>query len=300
MSHFHRKPIIVPTDFSVPSLQAVHVAKSIAEDDSDITVVYVGTDYDLIVPAHVWGVDVPPPENDKERQEARLQVWANDNDLGSVKLQVRVGDPGTEVCKLAEEIGCQLIVVPSHGRHGIKRVLLGSVAERIIRHCDCSVLVLRRGVDSGSVMELPDHWCPKKRIVVPIDFSQSTDATLNVALELVDDRPCIDVINVVPSYHDAILIGSTVISDDDHRANRQESLERYLAEHGYSGMRAHTITGDPGTEIANYADEVQADLVVIPSHGYHGLHRLVLGSATERVIRHSNSPVLVLRRYDAE
>jgi nucleotide-binding universal stress UspA family protein len=300
VSHFHRKPILVPIDFSTPSLHAVRIAKTIAEDDADITVVFVGHDYDA--PAHIWGAD-DPPEHDRERQQIRLQMWANDNDLGEVKLQVRTGDPGTEVCKLAEEIGCQLIIVPSHGRHGVQRVLLGSVAERIIRHCDCSVLVLRRGEDSGSSLTLPDHWCPKKRIVVPVDFSSSTDATLDVALELVDDRPNIDVINVInviPSFEDAVLIGSIVVSDADRRANRQESLERYLVEHSYSGMRAHTITGNPGTEIAKYADHVNADLVVMPSHGYHGLHRMVLGSTTERVIRHCNSPVLVLRRQDAE
>ena len=299
MSHFHRKPILVPTDFSVSSLQAVHIAKTIAENDADITVVYVGHDYDLIAPAHIWGADVLPVV-DGEQHQIRLQTWADDNKLGDVKLQARTGDPGTEVCKLAEEIGCRLIVVPSHGRHGVQRVLLGSVAERIIRHCECSVLVLRRGDDTGLVMELPDHWCPKKRIIVPIDFSKSTDATLDVALELIDDRPNIDVINVIPSFEDPILVGSVVLTDEDRRANRQETLERYLAEHSYTGMRAHTITGDPGMEIANYADKVNADLVVIPSHGYHGLHRLVLGSTTERVLRHCNSSVLVLRRQDAE
>ena len=191
-------------------------------------------------------------------------------------------------------------MLPSHGRHGLERVLLGSVAERIIRHCECSVLVLRRGEDSGAALELPNHWCPKKRVVVPVDFSQSTDATLDVALELVDDRPNIDVINVIPSFEDPIMIGSTVLTDEDRRANRQEALEKYLAEHGYSGMSAHTIIGNSGTEIAEYANGIKADLVVMPSHGYHGLHRLVLGSTTERVIRYSNSPVLVLRRHDAE
>lgn len=299
MSHFHRKPILVPIDYSIPSLQAVRVARSVAEDDSDITVVYVGHDYDLIAPGYVWGADIPPLD-DPEQQTERIQEWANDNDLGNVKLVTRTGDPGTEVCRLAEEIGSQLIIVPSHGRHGIKRILLGSVAERIIRHCDCSVLVLRRGAETGSILEIPANWCPRKRIVVPVDFSTSTDATLDVALELVDDRPDIDVVNVLPLIDGDLLIGSTVVSAEDRRANRQETLERYLAEHGYSGMRAHTITGDPGTEIAKYADDVQADLVLMPSHGYHGLHRLVLGSTTERVIRHCNSPVLVLRRDDAE
>lgn len=299
MSHFQRKPILVPTDFSVSSLQAVHIANTIAENDADITVVHVGHDYDLIAPAHIWGADIPV-DNQLEHQQDRLEAWAKDNDLGDVKLLVRTGDPGTEVCRVAEEMGCKLIVVPSHGRHGLERILLGSVAERIIRYCDCSVLVLRRGNDSDSELQLPSHWCPKKRVVVPVDFSRSTDATLDVALELVDDRPNIDVINVIPPFVDKVLVGSTVVSDEDRQANRQETLERYLAEHGYSGMRAHTITGYPGSEIANYAKKVHSDLIVMPSHGYHGLHRLVLGSTTERVIRLSDSPVLVLRRQDAE
>lgn len=299
MSHFHRKPILVPTDFSVPSLRAVLVAKSIAETAADITVVYVGHDYDLIAPGQAWGADVPPV-NDLDRQRDRLQTWATDHNLGDVKLEVRQGDPGTEVCKLAEEMACQLIVVPSHGRHGVKRVLLGSVAERIIRHCDCSVLVLRRQNESDAEATMAENWCPRQRVLVPVDFSESTDATLQVAKELVDDRTAIDVVNAIWSMDGSILIGSTVLTQDELSANRQEFLERYLAEHGHSGMKAHVIVGDPGLSISTYAEKVNADLVVMPTHGYHGLHRLVLGSTTERVLRHCHVPVLVLRRHDAE
>ena len=54
--------------------------------------------------------------------------------------------------------------------------------------------------------------------------------------------------------------------------------------------------GDPGLMIADYAADVQADLIVMPSHGYHGVKRLLLGSVAERVLRHANCPVLVLRR----
>jgi len=92
----------------------------------------------------------------------------------------------------------------------------------------------------------------------------------------------------------------STVSDKDRRANRLEMLQRYLAEHGHRDATAHVISGNPGMEISKFADDVKADFVVIPSHGYHGLHRLVLGSTTERVIRHSHAPVLVLRRHDAE
>ena len=61
-----------------------------------------------------------------------------------VTVEVRFGNPGIEVAEFAEKTGADLIVLPSHGYHGVKRFVLGSVAERIIRHATCSVLVLRR------------------------------------------------------------------------------------------------------------------------------------------------------------
>jgi nucleotide-binding universal stress UspA family protein len=299
VAHFHRNPVLVPTDFSQASLRAVHVARSIAESDSDVTVVYVTHDYDLLAPAHTWGSDALP-DNHEQQQSERLRQWANDNDFGDVNLRIRTGDPGTQVCQLAEELSCRLIVVPSHGRHGMSRILLGSVTERIVRHCDCSVLVLRHEPHDGSVLALPEHWLPRKRVVAPIDFSPSAPTTIETAIEVTEDRADVDVMNVVPSFNDPILIGSTVLTDEDRRANRQEQLERYLVEHEYSGTQGHAVTGDPGMMIVQHAADVRADLIVMPSHGYHGLRRLVLGSTTERVLRHSGSPVLVLRRHDAD
>ena len=122
---------------------------------------------------------------------------------------------------------------------------------------------------------------------------------LHLYRELVDGREQIDVINVMPHFED-VLIGDTVLDEKTRQQNRQETLERYLAENGHDGMQAHALTGDPGTTICEYANRVQADTVVIPSHGYHGLDRLVLGSTAERVVRHCDAPVLVLRRHDAQ
>ena len=64
--------------------------------------------------------------------------------LGTWRLTFTAGNPGLEIAEFAEEIGAALIVIPSHGYHGVKRWILGSVAERVIRHAKCSVLVLRR------------------------------------------------------------------------------------------------------------------------------------------------------------
>ena len=60
------------------------------------------------------------------------------------------------------------------------------------------------------------------------------------------------------------------------------------------------LTGDAGLATADYASQVNADLIVVPSHGYHGVKRFLLGSTAERIIRHAHCSVLVLRRKDAE
>ena len=69
---------------------------------------------------------------------------------------------------------------------------------------------------------------------------------------------------------------------------------------GAPGARPAVLTGDAGIAVAEYATRVNADLIVVPSHGYHGLKRLLLGSTAERIIRHAHCSVLVLRRKDAE
>lgn len=297
MSHFHRSPIVVPTDFSAPSLQAVRTARTVTEDDDQITVVHIACDAGIAAPPFGWSGEFRQDEYVAGTSE-KLQNWIAENGLGNVNAVVRCGDPGLEVCAVAEASGAKLIVVPSHGRSGMERVLLGSVAERIIRHAECSVLVLRRSID-GCQSVIADSWCPRHRVVVPVDFSESTERALAVAKELVDGREEVDVLHVVPHFED-ILIGKKLLTEEIRVESRQSELEQYLAEHGHTGMRAHALAGDPGTTICDYVNEVGADTVVIPSHGYQSLDRLIIGSKAERVIRHCTVPVLVLRRHDAE
>jgi nucleotide-binding universal stress UspA family protein len=74
------------------------------------------------------------------------QVLANsykDGKYQGLEMHVRYGDPGIEITKYAEEVKADLIVMPSHGRRGLKRLLIGSVAERVVRLAHCPVLVLK-------------------------------------------------------------------------------------------------------------------------------------------------------------
>lgn len=293
MPAFSRKPILVPIDYSDASARAVRVARSVAASDEDVTVLYVGQDYDLTLHPLTW-IGGPLPNYDEQRLLNGMRTWMKENHLGDVNLLARKGDPGTKVCEVAEEMGSELIVVPSHGRHGVARFTLGSVTERIIRHCHCSVLVLHRTKDE-STASLTTDWLPRKRVVVPIDFSEASAGAIAAALDVVEGPDEIDVISVAPRVDEIAFYGGTTITDDSRLENCRHNLVKYLAEHGYGSLSSHAFVGDPGSTIVQHASELGADLIVMPSQGLHGLKRILLGSTTERVLRHSEIPVLVLR-----
>jgi nucleotide-binding universal stress UspA family protein len=291
---FYQEPVLVPIDYSEASLQAVRVAKSIAGGDSDVTLIYVAQDYDLTLHPLTW-TGGPLHNYHEDRLLNGLRTWAKENNLGAVNLAVRSGDPGTQVCQFAEVMGCELIVLPSHGRHGLSRLLMGSVAERILRHCHCSALVLRPTKSMESVATSPGNWFPRKRVVVPIDFSDASSKAIEMALGAAENRDGIDIVSVVPTLDFVDFADTGITSDEDRINSCREYMSRYLTEHGYESLRTFAFVGDPGTMIVEHAGKVHADLIIMPSHGRHGLKRMVLGSTTERVLRHSDVPILVLR-----
>ena len=144
-------------------------------------------------------------------------------------------------------------------------------------------------------------WLPKKSVVVPVDFSGESRQAIEAALEMVDLPEHVHAVHVMFPL-DIVAPGVVwggVEEADREKATRKHAQE-FLEKHNMTGVTILTRVGDPGTEIADYAESIDADLVIIPSHGYHGFKRALLGSVTERVIRHVDCPVLVLRRSDAE
>ena len=142
-------------------------------------------------------------------------------------------------------------------------------------------------------------WFPKKTVVVPVDFSPASAFAVETALQLVAQPQDVHVLHVVLSpavmiYGDVWAIGDLT----SRLKSAAEHLARFLGERGAAAVTQVVREGDPGLMIADYADECHADLIVMPSHGYHGVERLLMGSVAERVLRHAKSPILLLRRND--
>ncbi|MCG8584369.1 MAG: universal stress protein [Pirellulales bacterium] len=139
-------------------------------------------------------------------------------------------------------------------------------------------------------------WLPKKCVVVPIDFSDVSFHSLDVAAELVDDPSHVHAIHVLPELPvtEPGVIWDT-IDDENRMIHANEALTKRLAETDHQFVTPNVAIGDPGHEIARYAKDAGAELVVLPSHGRSGLQHLLMGSTTERVVRLAHCPVVVLK-----
>jgi len=140
MSAFGRQIVLVPVDYSDESKRALTVGCEAVASSGMLHVTHV-------IPSRPVGM-VSPGMSSEERAKddlARLEKFLLDAGVdGSLQLHIREGDPGHEIVKLADALQADLIVMPSHGRTGIAHVLIGSVAERVVRLAHCPVLVLRK------------------------------------------------------------------------------------------------------------------------------------------------------------
>ena len=133
--------VLIPVDFSEQSIRAVDTALAIAGQASGVHVLHVIEDLTPAHPGELYGTI----DNETRAKHAvdALQKQFADEKYAGLNIETVCGAPGAEIPEQAKELGVDLIVMPSHGRTGISRLLIGSVAERAIRHAHCPVLVLR-------------------------------------------------------------------------------------------------------------------------------------------------------------
>src|SRR5580765_2889157 len=129
-------------------------------------------------------------------------------------------------------------------------------------------------------------WLPKKNVVVPVDFSESSADAVKVALETVAQPSDLHVVHILTP-----LEVTPTMSDADQEQLRLDDANKQCAEllKSIQVNGAHTAVryGDPEIGIIDYATSVKSELIVIVLHGYHGLKRFMLGSVAEHVIRHA-------------
>lgn len=147
-------------------------------------------------------------------------------------------------------------------------------------------------VTKGTIMA----WTINKPIVVPFDFSEYAMEAVRKAIELASDASLVHCLHVLPFItptEPGVAWG--VIDDGERLKQALDSMHQQLPESTFGKMKVDVRFGDPGSVVAERAKELDAELIVIGSHGRSGFARLMLGSVAEHVTRLAPCPVLVVK-----
>jgi nucleotide-binding universal stress UspA family protein len=199
--------------------------------------------------------------------------------------------PAEVIVETASNLGCELIVMGTHGRRGLSHLLLGSVAERVVRTSAVPVLTVRGNAD----IELGDV----PRILVPHDFSEASVAAVRCAAAWADGLGAeITLLHVVEPVVYPEFYSVDVLSDDlmERLVERSERALRTAADDLFGDLRVRVEVevGRAANTIVDFADPERFDAVVMATRGLSGLEQVLLGSVAESVLRRCRVPLLAV------
>ena len=295
--------ILVPVDFSEMSIQAINTATRLARRfGASIHLAHVRqfAYASGFLPAPPMDpFPVMPHEQDAEKNAAKdLHVLARECEVPLATCHALSGGPAfDEICRVAQNIPADLIVMPTHGRTGLKHVFLGSTAERIVQHSPCPVFVVRekkRRSKAGPLHSI-------NTILVPVDFSDCSREGLQYAIRFANEFGA-SIILLHATYLGYIYSSEgTAIYDipalqKAARKNAQRQMRQLVRAVNFEGVKFETAftDGSPVSDICSFAKEHDVDLLITSTHGLTGLKHALIGSVAEQVVRRGSCSVLVV------
>jgi nucleotide-binding universal stress UspA family protein len=292
--------ILVPIDFSRPSLKAIPYALAICRQfGADVHLLHV-TDVAQRPPPTLLTLPLVPRSEWNQRFMKRLQAlvlkYRTDGNVSA--LEPRTGTAYEEICTVAQELKADLIVIATHGYTGYKRMFLGT-AERVVQHSPCPVLVVRhhlhRWNGAGDLRTLTGFKLAK--VLVPTDFSKCSQTAFKYGLQLARDFGAeLRLVHVINAH--AFPFGDKYTALDPTQLLRETEQAAQKQMHSMAAKSrvrcsVSVLHGSPAVEICHAANE-DVDLIVISTHGRTGLGHILIGSVAEHVVRYAHCPVLVI------
>lgn len=283
--------ILFPTDGSDRATAAFdHVLNIAAAHNTTVHLLYVA-DTTQTSTTRIRGEVVDTLEREGKQIVREAADRAHQRGI-TTDTEVIQGKPYSTIVDYANSRGLDLIVMPTHGRQGLERFLLGSTTERVIRRSDVPVLTIRP--DDDSTIEYPS-----RTVLVPTDGSNCADQALEMGIDVANaGGAALHLLSVI-----ALTSLGVDVRSDIQRTAQEENANELIED-------AKTVAESAGADpvsgaveygssihqaILSYIDEHDVDLVVIGTHGWTGFDRYVLGSVTEYLIRTSPIPVLTVR-----
>jgi nucleotide-binding universal stress UspA family protein len=273
--------LLVATDGSIFSESAIREAINLARTCSSGLIVV------SVIKTNPEFEDIVPEVFEKAEKEMRehlesTKIRASKEGIICEIVVHRGEEPFQDIVNDAARNQVDMIIMGTHGRTGLKRLMMGSVTAKVIGHAPCDILAV------------PLHARVKcKNILIATDGSRYSDAAASKAIGIA--KRCggsLIVISAALSDKEIILP-----DDDEEMIMAKDNVKRIVQLTEREGVRTEGLTakGKPYEAIVETAKQKRADLIVVGSHGRTGLDRLLMGSVTERVIGHSESAVLVVK-----
>jgi nucleotide-binding universal stress UspA family protein len=250
-------------------------------------------------------------ETARQGAESAIRKIAESLAQSGLKVQSKVflGAPRRAVPEYAKKCEADFVIVGSHGGTGLARFVLGSVAQSVVRYAPCSVEIVRHGASRTPAAE-------GFRVLLATDGSEcSLAAARSVANRPWPAKTAIRVVSVVPPFVPIVDVSSayfnashavmvTEAAEKAARVRAAEAIARASAlyrESGISGVETiEPLFGDPKAVILDEAKEWGAGLIVVGSHGWRGVDRLMMGSVSESVAMHAPCSVEVIRKASSK
>jgi nucleotide-binding universal stress UspA family protein len=264
--------LLAPTDgskFSDSALkEAINLAKKCKSKLIALWVVQTNIELEAGTP---WVIDKAEKEAREHLESIKNQATKEGVDCETIVSLSE--EPYQAIVDHASLNKVDMIIMGTHSRKGMKRLMMGSVTAKVIGHAPCNILVLPLNAK---------FEC--KNILIATDGSQYSQAAASEAIGIA--KRC-----------EISLFVISVASSDEEMISAQDAVKKVVETAEKDGIRIESIItkGKPYEAIIEAAKQNKGDLIVMGSHGKTGLKRLLMGSVTERVIGHSESAVLVVK-----
>jgi len=296
--------VLIPTDFSACADHALNHALEVADRfGARLHILHVVNELDPdwygITDAQKRAVKLREQIKTEARDRLENMRPEEGRDLeATVSLQLSF-DVADTINEYVDERDIDLVVMGTHGRQGLDRLMLGNVADKIIRHAPCPVMTVRE--------EVP--WMGEEDdllfddILAPIDFSEHSHKALRTSKFFASRyRARLHLLFVaekrtVPTFSDTGLPGIGVVEMDPEIVDNAKEALRQLDENidGPEVRSAyHVREGNVSTDIIDFAETHGISLIVMATRGLTGVSRFLMGSNTERIVRVAPCPVLTI------
>jgi nucleotide-binding universal stress UspA family protein len=296
--------ILCPVDFSRFSLHAFEQAVELAREfGAEVTALHASAVAPVTSLAPIGAPIVLEParltSDERQAITRRLRDFTDEVGAGHLTIQTTLHEqePVAAIIDIALTWPADLIVMGTHGRAGFDRLLLGSVAERVLRKAPCPVLTVPRRAFTAK------HDLAFSRILCAVDFSPASMRALEYAASLAAaDGPGIQALNVVELFAEGGGMRDELVLDTpDFRGqlirHAQARLHDAITDHvrALCPIAESVAMGKAYREILRVAADAGADLIVLGVQGRTAADLLLFGSTTQHVVRQAQCPVLTIR-----